>query len=216
MSKSKKLNFNKELKKRDFRVAIFGSARIKKNDLTYKHVFELAKLIGQRGYDIVTGGGPGVMEAANSGHAAGDKMRRADSIGLVIHLPNEKRANRYLELREDFTKFSERLDEFMKLSNILVVTKGGLGTLLELAFCWQLLQVGHSEYKPIILIGKMWEKLIEWTRKYPLKKGLMSPKDFDFIHIAKDDEEAMKIIDKFYKFYCDEGKCRRLDDSENM
>ncbi len=208
MSKSKKLNLQEELKKRDFRVAIFGSARLKKDDITYKHVFELAKLIGARGYDVVTGGGPGVMEAANSGHESGDKLRRADSIGLVIHLPIEKKANPYLELREDFTQFSKRLEEFMKLANVLVVTKGGLGTLLELSFCWQLLQVGHSEYKPIILIGKMWEKLIEWAKKYPLKKGLMSPKDFEFIHIVKNNEGALEIIDRFYKVYCDDGKCR--------
>lgn len=204
MSRSKKSNLEKELKKQDFRVAIFGSARLKKGDKTYRNVFALAKMIGQRGYDVITGGGPGIMEAANAGHARGDKLRKADSIGLTIHLPVEKKVNRYVELREDFTQFSARLDEFMKLANVLVVTKGGLGTLLELSFCWQLLQVGHSKYKPIILIGKMWEKLIEWARKYLLKKDLMSLKDFDFIHIVKDNQQALEVIDEFYVFYLKE------------
>lgn len=210
MSKIKKLNLAHELKKRDFRVAIFGSARVKKGDQVYKDVFHLAMLIGRRGYDIVTGGGPGLMEAANSGHAAGDKLRKADSIGLTIKLPGKQSTNRYVELREDFTQFSKRLDEFMKLANVIVVTEGGLGTLLEFAFTWQLLQVRHMDYKPIILIGTMWKKLIDWIKKYSLKKKLMSPQDFIFIHIAKNNSAAIKIIEKFYDIYCKEGRCRKI------
>lgn len=210
MPDAEKLNVKNELSKNDFRIAIFGSARIKKGDRVYKDVFRFAKLIGKRGYDIVTGGGPGLMEAANSGHAMGDKLRRADSIGLMIKLPHEQAANQYVELREKFAHFSDRLDEFMRLANVIVVTQGGIGTLLEFSFSWQLLQVGHVEYKPIILVGTMWKKFIAWVKKYDLEKDLMSQKDFDFIYMAKNNHEALAIIDKFHKIYLKEGQCRAL------
>jgi hypothetical protein len=107
----------------------------------------------------------------------------------------------------DFTRFSERLENFMQLANVLVVTKGGLGTMLELCFCWQLLQVHHSEYKPIILIGKMWEKLIRWMKKYMLKQGLMGKQDFEFIKFARNNKAAMKIIDDYHDLYVRDGLC---------
>ena len=210
MQRAKKLDVKNELNKRDFRVAIFGSARIKKGDKIYQDVFRFAKLIGKRGYDVVTGGGPGLMEAANSGHAMGDKLHRADSIGLAIKLPHEQTMNPYVELKERFIHFSDRLDEFMRLANVIVVTQGGIGTLLEFSFAWQLLQVGHIEYKPIILVGTMWKKFIDWVKKYDLDKDLVSKKDFDFIYMAKNNHEALTIIDKFHKIYLKEGKCRAL------
>ncbi len=205
--KPKKLNLKQELEKCDFGVAIFGSARIKMNQKVYKQVFDLAEMIGRRGYDLITGGGPGLMEAAASGHDEGDKLRRADLIGLTIKLPFEESVNQYLELRKDFTRFSERLENFMALSNVLVVTPGGIGTMLELFFSWQLLQVHHVEFKPIILIGGMWKHLIAWMKRYMLKENLVSKGDFRFIHIVKSPKEAMRIIDKYHKSYVKDGKC---------
>ncbi len=207
--KPKVLFLKRELKKCDFGVSIFGSARVHTNQKVYKLVYKLAKMIGRKGYDLITGGGPGLMEAASAGHSEGDQMRRADLIGLTIKLPFEESVNKYLELRKDFTRFSERLEHFMALSNVLVVTSGGIGTMLELYFCWQLLQVNHSEFKPIILVGKMWEKLIVWMKKYMLKEGLVSDEDFRFIYQVNTPEEAMKIIDMYHRQFEKSGKCHR-------
>ena len=204
----KKLSLNRELKRCNFRVAIFGSARIKKNQKVYREVYELARMIGMHGYDLITGGGPGLMEAASAGHTEGDKKRRADLIGLTIKLPFEESINHYLELRKDFTRFSERLENFMALSDALVISSGGIGTLLELSFCWQLLQVHHVEFKPIILVGKMWKKLISWMKKYMQTANLVSKEDFRFIVLVDKPEQALKVIDKYHRKYVREGKCK--------
>lgn len=203
-------SMKEELKKQDFRVAIFGSARLKKNDKVYKQVFQLAKEIGKHKFDVVTGGGPGLMEAANAGHEAGDKGKKADSIGLVIKLPWESRGNKHLEIKEEFAKFSKRLDAFMALSKVAIIMPGGIGTCLELFYAWQLIQVKHIKPIPMILVGKMWEELIKWIKKYPLKKGLISKKDLDNIHIAKDNKAAMKIILKTYKNFSTRQRSERV------
>ncbi len=192
-------SMKEELKKHDFRVAIFGSARLQKNDKVYKQVFELAKEIGKHKFDVVTGGGPGLMEAANAGHEEGDKGEKADSIGLVIKLPWESSGNKHLEIKKEFARFSKRLDTFMALSKVAIIMPGGIGTCLELFYAWQLVQVRHIKTIPLILVGKMWEELIKWVKKYPLKKGLISKKDLDNIHIAKDNKTAIRIILKTYK-----------------
>lgn len=206
----RRLNLKKELKSRHFRVAIFGSARIKPGDKSYEQVFDLAASIGSRGYDVVTGGGAGLMEAANSGHMTGDRKNRADSIGLVIHLPFENKGNRYLEVSRRFKHFSQRLDTFLALANVMVVTTGGIGSLLELYYMWQHLQVHHVQYKPIILIGKMWRDLIDWMKKDVLPSHLVSPEDFDYIYIARDNEQAMSMIDTFHRLYLKEGHLRQI------
>lgn len=186
--------FKRELKKHDFRVAIFGSARIQKNDRIYRLVYNIAKQIGKHHFDLITGGGPGLMEAANRGHSAGDPRKRSDNIGLPIQLPWESESNMHLEIKRHFNKFSKRLDHFMALSSVMIVTPGGIGTCLELFYAWQLIQVKHIYPIPIILVGKMWEELIKWIKKYPLKHGLISKEDLSCIYIAKDSKQAMKII----------------------
>ncbi|MCC6643631.1 LOG family protein [Candidatus Peregrinibacteria bacterium] len=205
------LDLKKELRrKRRFRVSIFGSARVKRGDRVYKQVFDLAEMIGKKGYDVVTGGGPGLMEAANAGHALGDKENSAESIGLVIKLPWENKGNDYLEIQHRYKYFSKRLDTFLALSDVMVVTKGGIGSMLELFYMWQHLQVFLVEYKPIILIGKMWEELIDWVKKTTLPERLVSPEDFDFIYIAKNNKEAMAMIEKFRNLELKEGQLRRI------
>ena len=183
-----------ELAKNDFRVAIFGSARTKKEDKVYKRVFALAKKIGEENFDVITGGGPGLMEAANAGHEAGDPKHTSDNIGLTIQLPFEAKGNKFLEKRKHFHKFSGRLDHFMALSNAFVIMPGGIGTCLELFYSWQLVQVKHLNPVPIIVFGEMWEKLIDWVKEYPLEKGLISAGDLDNIYIVKSIDEAMDII----------------------
>lgn len=204
------LNLEKELKNNRFRVSIFGSARIKPGDKIYEEVYDLAERIGSRGYDVVTGGGPGLMEAANSGHMVGDAKNRANSIGLVIHLPFESKGNKHLEIRRRFMHFSKRLDTFLSLSHVMVVTTGGIGSMLELYYMWQHLQVHHVAYKPIILIGKMWQDLIDWMKKDVLPGNLVSPDDFNYIYIARDNDQAMSMIDTFHKLYEKEGTLRQI------
>ena len=213
--KPKQLFLKRELKKCDFGVAIFGSARVKMNEKSYGLVFQLAKKIGMHGYDLITGGGPGLMEAAAAGHTEGDKKRKADLIGLTIRLPFEQSVNRYLELRKHFATFSARLEYFMALSNVLVVTQGGIGTMLELFFTWQLMQVKHIEFKPIILVGKMWEELIKWMKTYMLRENLVSKEDFRPIYIARTVAEAMKIIDDYHDKYVRDGRCAWRQDGHN-
>lgn len=206
------VKFKRELKKTDFRVAVFGSARIKKNDKVYKQVFALAKEIGKHKFDIVTGGGQGLMGAATEGHAEGDPKKESDSIGLTIRLPWETKPNKHLEIKEHFNKFSSRLDAFMNLSSVVVLMPGGVGSCLEFFYTWQLIQVQHICPIPVILVGKQWEALIDWVKKYPLKQGLISPKDMKAIHIAKNNKEAMAIILKAHKAFEKEGKnyCKNI------
>jgi len=194
-----------------FRVAIFGSARIKPDDESYKQVFEFAKEIGKHRFDVVTGGGPGIMEAASAGHQAGDGRNEADSIGLTIQLPWEAGSNKRLEIKKHFQHFSDRLDEFMVLSNAVVVFAGGIGTALELFYTWQLTQVKHICPIPIILVGDMWRELVDWVKKWQVDSGLVSPEDLDNIFVVKNNNEAIKIIEKTYEFFIKEGENRCIN-----
>lgn len=182
----------------EFRVAIFGSARTKKDDPLYKEVYDVAKAIGEREIDVVTGGGPGVMEAANQGHEDGSS-KSSESIGLTIELPFEAEGNEHLNIKKHFIKFSNRLEQFMRLSNVIVVMPGGIGTCLELFFTWQLIQVKHVCPMPIILYGDMWETLIEWIKDYPLAQNRMNPEDLDMIYVAKSPQEIIDIVDQAHE-----------------
>jgi len=183
-----------------FRVAIFGSARIQNGDKVYKQVYEFAKKMGEKGIDLVTGGGSGLMEAANRGHEHGDKNNLAQSIGLTIQLNTEAR-NSYLELEKHFDKFSNRLDTFVSISHAVVIMPGGVGTCLEFFYVWQLIQVQHIYQIPIIMVGDQWKYLIDWIKKYPLKQKLLDKKDLENIYVAKTNKEALDIIKKTQQSY---------------
>jgi uncharacterized protein (TIGR00730 family) len=185
----------RKLEDTEFRVCIFGSARIRPEDPTYQTVFRLAKALGELGVDIVTGGGPGLMEAANRGVQAA-KNERARSYGLPIELPRVvEPPNKHLDIKSDHRRFSSRLDEFMRLTHAVIVAPGGIGTLLELMYVWQLLQVGMIESRPVILLGRrFWAGLIAWIRNQPLGKGLIGPHDLDHIHLVDSSKEVVKII----------------------
>ena len=183
-----------------YRVAIFGSARIKENTPEYKSVYNLAKSLAQNGADIVTGGGPGLMEAANAGAKEGSKKTK--SFGIRIDLPFETDFNAHIDIKFFHKKFSSRLDEFMRISHAVVVTPGGIGTLLELFFAWQLIQVGHIKERPIILVGGMWEGLIEWMKENPLRKELIDKKDMNQIRIVETMEDVVPILkSEIHSFY---------------
>ncbi len=151
-----------------YTVTVFGSARIKSGQPLYEDVKSLTKQLAERGCDIVTGGGPGLMAAANEGAQLGDPMDDSKSIGIRIALPFEQHANPFVEQIYTHQTFYTRLHQFVRLSNAFVVVGGGLGTTLELALIWQLLQVRQLNDIPLILVGEMWSDLVGWARKHML------------------------------------------------
>ncbi|MFK7823149.1 MAG: LOG family protein [Oligoflexales bacterium] len=178
-----------------YRVSIFGSARLQPDTPAYKEVYDLAFQLAMRGIDIVTGGGPGLMDAANKG--AKDGGQKSRSIGLPIELPFESDANSHLDVKRQHKRFSSRLDEFMRISHAVVVTPGGIGTILELFYTWQLIQVGHIKPRPTLLLGggKMWDELITWINNWPLKMDLMSPNDMNHLTICSSIEQVISKLE---------------------
>ncbi|MEN9835335.1 MAG: hypothetical protein RL011_1528 [Pseudomonadota bacterium] len=178
-----------------YRVCIFGSARISSDSAIYQQVEKLAEGLSRLGVDIVTGGGPGLMEAANKGAKAGSKG--GWSIGLPIELPFESDANSHLDVKSQHRRFSSRLDEFMRLSHAVIIVPGGIGTLLELFYTWQLMQVNHIKPRPLVLLAddESWLQLMEWLRTFPLANKLMSDRDFSMLKLAHSVDEVVKILE---------------------
>lgn len=206
---NKKVSYQSELKRDHFRVSIFGSARIKRGDPIYKNIKKLAFELGKRDIDVVTGGGPGLMEAANRGHRLGSKNNESHSIGLNIRLPHEQKPNTSIDVLQGFNIFSNRLDNFMLLSDAVIVAPGGIGTALEFLYTWQLIQTKKICNIPIIFIGSMWDGLIEWFRNYPMKKKYLDKEDLEHIFVCKNNQEILKIIDKVKEKYGKDVKiCR--------
>src|SRR5436190_2613637 len=192
----------RKLEDTEFRICIFGSARIRPEDPTYQSVYRLAKELAGLGVDIVTGGGPGLMEAANRGVQAA-KNEQSKSYGLPIELPKRLEApNKHLDIKSQHRRFSSRLDEFMRLSHAVVVAPGGIGTVLELMYVWQLLQVGMIEPRPVILLGRdFWSGLIAWMREQPLHRGFIGEHDMEYVHLVDAPKEVVQIIRKALEEY---------------
>src|SRR5947209_11973527 len=178
-----------------FRVCIFGSARIRPEDPTYQTVYQLAKSLAQLGVDIVTGGGPGLMEAANRG-VQDARNERSKSYGLPIELPRSvETPNKHLDIKSQHKRFSSRLDEFMRLSHAVIVAPGGIGTMLELMYVWQLIQVGMVEERAVILLDRsMWNGLLDWMREQMLGRCFDAPHDFDPVRCVDTPQEALEYI----------------------
>ena len=189
------------LYEKHFRVTVFGSARIKPNDPIYHQVYNLAKLVAAENIDVITGGGPGLMDAANKGHQEGRKTNSSYSIGLNIKIPEEQKPNRHLDIKKEFNKFSVRLDTFIGLSDVVVVAPGGVGTLLELVYAWQLVQVKKVSNLPIILLGDIWKEFLKWVESYPLKQQFLLSEDVDYLLFAGNYYEAFKIIKQLHEKY---------------
>ena len=185
----------REVEAQDFRVCIFGSARLRAGHPVYELVYDLARHLGSLGIDVVTGGGPGLMEAANRG-VQDARNQEAESIGVTIDLPRlREQANRHLDVKSEHRRFSSRLDEFMRLSQLVVVAPGGIGTLLELVYVWQLVQVHMISTRPIILLGRdYWAGLLAWMREQLLGGEFIGPRDFDWIHCVDTCEEAVEVV----------------------
>ncbi|HLT51132.1 MAG TPA: TIGR00730 family Rossman fold protein [Arenibacter sp.] len=179
-------------------VSIFGSARTLPGEKYYELAIKVASRISEAGYGIITGGGPGIMEAGNRGaHLAG-----GTSVGLNIDLPFEQHDNPYIDKDKslDFDYFFVRKVMFVKYSQGFVVMPGGFGTLDELFEAITLIQTHKIEKFPIILVGTpFWSGLIDWIKGTMLEAGTISPHDLDLIKIVDTEEEVVDIIDAFYK-----------------
>lgn len=183
-----------------YRVTIFGSSRMDRGDELYGDVRRLARELSSRGCDIVTGGGPGLMEAANEGERRGDASDRTRSYGLNVELPHEQKTNPFVEEAHMHRSFFTRLHHFVRLSSAFVVVPGGIGTTLEAMMVWQLCQVRHIHDRPLVFVGEMWGDLLEWARRHMLDGGpagdrpLADPKDLEIPQCAAGVDEAVALI----------------------
>lgn len=184
-----------------YRVTIFGSARTKPGSFAYEETKRLAAALGEMGCDIITGGGPGLMQAANEGAASNPE--RARSIGIRVDLPFEQDVNAFVGMAFEHRTFFTRLHQFVLTSDAFIVAPGGIGTVLEAMMIWQLLQVRHLADAPLILVGKMWQGLVEWARTAMLSTDppLANPKDIDLPRCVSGADEAIALIRKHYSVW---------------
>ena len=182
-------------------VSVFGSARTKPHNKYYKQAEEIAQLLTKKGYGVITGGGPGIMEAANKGAKKG----AGKSVGLNIVLPFEQSANAFIDDDKliNFDYFFVRKVMFVKYAQGFIVLPGGVGTLDELFEAITLIQTEKIGKFPIVLVGKKyWEGLINWIKVTMLEKEQnISKKDLNLFQIVDKPKEAVEIIDKFYNKY---------------
>jgi uncharacterized protein (TIGR00730 family) len=181
--------------KRDhYRVTIFGSARVKAGTFGYEETKRLAAALAEMGCDIITGGGPGLMQAANEGAASAPD--RAQSVGIRVDLPFEQEVNAFVTEAFEHRTFFTRLHQFVLASDAFIVAPGGIGTVLETLMIWQLLQVRHLQDTPLILVGKMWPGLIEWAQSSMLSfdPPLANAEDMRIPRCVAIADEAIAII----------------------
>ena len=181
-------------------VSIFGSARTKPGETHYKLAEEISYLLTKKGFGVITGGGPGIMEAANKGaHFSGGR-----SVGLNIKLPFEQQANPFIDPENlvEFDFFFVRKVIFMKYAQGYIVLPGGFGTLDELFEAITLIQTDKLVHFPIIMVdSSYWGGLIDWIKGKLLAEGNISPEDMDIIRIVDTAEEAVQQVEAFYKKY---------------
>jgi uncharacterized protein (TIGR00730 family) len=177
-----------------YRVSIFGSARVTPGSFAYEETKRTAAALAEMGCDIITGGGPGLMQAANEGAASAPG--RATSFGIRVDLPFEQDVNAFVTEAFEHRTFFTRLHQFVLASDAFVVAPGGVGTVLEMMMIWQLLQVHHLQDAPLILVGRMWPGLIEWARASMLSVDppLASSEDMKIPRCAADADEAIAIL----------------------
>jgi uncharacterized protein (TIGR00730 family) len=176
-------------------VSIFGSARIQPGTFWYERTVEVARLLSDSGFAVISGGGPGIMEAANKGAFEG----KSASIGLNIQLPFESSGNQYQNLSLSFRHFFARKVAFAKYASAFVATPGGFGTLDELMEVLTLIQTKMGRRIPVILMGtEFWGGLIAWLRSTLVEEGMISPEDMDLIRVI---DEPQAVVDAIFDFY---------------
>ena len=177
-------------------VSIFGSARTKPDHPHYILAEEIAKQLSDAGFSVISGGGPGIMEAANKGAFAGV----APSIGLNIELPFEQSGNDFQDIALSFKYFFMRKVMFVKYANAYVVMPGGFGTLDELMEAITLVQTGKARKIPIILVGtEFWSGLIQWIENTLIAEGMASPTDMNLFQVIDEPKDIVEAIFKYYE-----------------
>ncbi|MFH1202515.1 MAG: TIGR00730 family Rossman fold protein [Candidatus Omnitrophota bacterium] len=177
-------------------VSMFGSARIKKNNKYYKLAQDISYHLAKNGFSIITGGGPGIMEAANKGAS----LAKGESVGLNIQIPLEQKPNPYVKTLLDFRYFFVRKVMFVKYAKAFVILPGGFGTLDELFESANLIQTKRIDPFPIILVGSQyWLGLIDWLKNPVLGNGCISKEELNIFHVTDNPKEVVRIINKFYK-----------------
>lgn len=177
-------------------VTIFGSARIQPDSPTYEAAVETARLLAEAGFGIITGGGPGIMEASNKGAQDGGNL----SIGCNIELPFEQSANPYLDVSLDFSYFFVRKTMFIKYSSAFIIFPGGYGTMDEFFEAMTLIQTRKVSHFPVILYDSVyWSGLLEWMRTTMLAEGMVSPQDLDLLRISDDPAEICQWVTEAHR-----------------
>jgi uncharacterized protein (TIGR00730 family) len=175
-------------------VSVFGSARTKPSHRDYRQARELGSMLAKEGYAVITGGGPGIMEAANRGCQEGGGL----SVGCNIELPKEQGLNPYVDLGVEFRYFFTRKVMFVKYADAFVIFPGGYGTLDELFEALTLIQTKKIRDFPVILIGReYWSGLIDWIRTVLVERAAIEPADVDLLRITDDPAEACQIINAY-------------------
>ena len=172
-------------------VSIFGSARTPPDHLYYMLTERIARLLSDSGFAVISGGGPGIMEAANKGAYFG----KSPSVGLNIQLPHEQVANEYQDISQTFRHFFARKYMFVRFANAYVVMPGGFGTLDELLEALTLVQTGKSRKIPIILVHTpFWRGLVDWFKETLVGEGMIAPEDLDLIQLIDEPDEVVEAI----------------------
>jgi uncharacterized protein (TIGR00730 family) len=180
-------------------VTVFGSARVGEEHRAYRDAREVARRLAEAGFAIVTGGGPGVMEAANRGAREGGGL----SVGFNIELPHEQRSNPYIDIGLTFKHFYARKTMFVKAAEGFVIFPGGFGTLDELFESLTLIQTGKVLHFPVVLFDTgFWRQLLEWIEQHPLAEGMVSPGDVALLTLTDDPGEAVATIVECYDRRC--------------
>lgn len=183
-----------------YRATIFGSARVPKDHWVYRAVRDLSAELTRLDCDIVTGGGPGLMQAANQGAHLANRKKKAGSMGIRVELPFEQEVNAFVTDAFEHGTFFTRLHHFVLVSDVFIVVPGGIGTVLETMMIWQLLQVRKLHDTPLILVGKMYAELVDWCKTYMLRPDcpLASPEDMTIPICVNDGPAIMKVVREHY------------------
>lgn len=177
-------------------VSIFGSSRMMPGHPYYALTEQIARMLSDSGFTVISGGGPGLMEAANRGAFAG----KSPSVGLNIHLPHEQIANEFQDIALSFQHFFARKVMFVKYAKAYVVMPGGFGTLDELVEALTLIQTGKSVRMPIILVHKpFWVGLVDWFKQTLIAQGMISPEDLELFKVVDEPQEVLDAIFGFYE-----------------
>ena len=190
-------------------VTLFGSARLEQDNRYYQAAVEVAEGLSNSGFSVITGGGPGIMEAGNKGGQAGE----GTSVGLNIHLPHEQNANSYQDFSLGFRYFFVRKLMFVKYAMAYVIFPGGFGTMDELFESLTLIQTSKIRRFPVVLFGsEYWTGLVEWMKSTMLAEGCIDEEDFELFAVVDDPLEVVRII----KSFCEHAKMEEQELSRRM